>query len=169
MSSPRTTPGDGSELPAIGGLKIQLSAFGREHDGYIKNLPIRCCRTFSRRRSRFRRFLLKKGNYDRDFAYLESYGGRVAVEGDFGDLNVFYTYDNSRSKENQGYTNFLNAPAVAGTLNNPGGTNGSASIFTLQPGLVVYRQNPLNVNSYPTVATDRTTIRISSPGRAVTR
>ena len=140
------------ELPAIGGLKIQLSAFGREHDGYIKNLPNPLLQNVQPATQPLSKVSLEKGNYDRDFAYLESYGGRVAVEGDFGDLNVFYTYDNSRSKENQGYTNFLNAPAVAGTLNNPGGTNGSASIFTLQPGLVVYRQNPLNVNSYPTVA-----------------
>lgn len=140
------------DLPALAGFRVQLSAFGREHDGYIKNKPNPLLKNIQPIITPGSDVVLKRGNYDRDLGFLNSYGGRVAVERDFGPLNVFYTYDNSYAKENYNYTHFENAPAVAGTLNNPDGVNTPALIFTLQPDLMIFSQDPIDWSKYPTTA-----------------
>lgn len=137
------------DLPSLGGFDFQLSGFWREHHGYIKNISNPLLHDIVPLANPGARFVHKRGDYDQDFNPLKSYGGRIAVAKDFGIGDMFYSYDNTWVKENQGYTNFVNAPAIPGTLNNPTGVNTPSLLFTLQPGLVIFSQSPLDFDHYP--------------------
>ena len=144
------------DLPEFGGFKVQLSGTIRHHDGYVKNQSNPTLQNFTPIQNPLSRITLPTGNYDGDFSFLHTYGGRIAVSRDFGDLNVFYSYDNSYSKDNQGYTSFINSPEGAGSLNNPSGLSPAspANLFTFPAGPAgapkVFSQFPLN--GYPTTS-----------------
>src|SRR6218665_3253564 len=137
------------DLPSIAGFNIQLSGFGREHGGYTKNIKSTLLQDFRPLVNAGSKIDLGRGDYDADFSYLKTYGGRIAITKDLSSFHLFYSYDNAYADENPGFTHFVNAPAIAGTLNNPNGVNTPASVFTLQPGLTVFTQQPLDFKKYP--------------------
>ena len=137
------------DLPAIAGLKIQVSGVYRAHDGYIKNVRNPLLENVSLYTNPNSSFRFPVANYDKDLSALDSHGWRIAAERDFGPLNVFYTYDNSHAEDDQGLTHFVNSPD-AGTIFNPTGGTGPAQIFTTFGG--VFRQFPLDLGHYPTDA-----------------
>jgi len=136
------------DLPAIEGFKIQISGSWRAHDGYIKNIRNPLLENIALFTNAQSSFQFPVGNYDQDLSQLDSHGWRVAVERDFGPLNVFYTYDNSWAKDDQGLTQFSTSPAF-GTIFNPNGRSDPSLMFTTQGQ---FRQDPLNFSgAYPTV------------------
>lgn len=141
------------DLPEVAGFRIQISGNIRHHDGYVKNIRNPSLENFTPIQNPLSRISTPNGNYDGDFSTLHTYGGRIAIDRDFGNVNVFYSYDNSRSEDNQGYTNFVNSPEGAGSLNNPLGlpANLPANVFTFPngPGAapVVFQQPTLT--GYP--------------------
>lgn len=144
------------DLPEIAGFRIQLSGNYRSHDGYMHNpynpnytnvtLPLDPQSHFS----------FKNENFNGDFFALKTYGGRIAIERDIGDLNVFYSYDNTWAKDDQGisvlYRSKDSTPTVFNgfsptqlgplTFSNMSGPGGSTVTFI----------NPLQGNKYPTSA-----------------
>ena len=132
------------DLPEMAGFAVQISGFGREHRGYIENLPNPLVHNITPIQDPHSKIRQETRSYDDSFGYLHSYGGRIAVVRDFGPVNAYYAYDDSRSRESQGYTNFLNAPG-AGTLANPLGVNTPALLFTTNG---VFSQQPLG-SEYP--------------------
>lgn len=103
------------DLPEMAGFRVQLSGNFRKHDGYIQNpynpnytnvtLPIDPAAHVS----------FRNANFNGDFHALKTYGGRIAIERDFGDLNVFYAYDNSWARDDQGQS-FLVRSDEVGTI-----------------------------------------------------
>lgn len=145
------------DLPEIAGFRIQLSGFGRDHGGYVKNLPNPLLQGIQPIQDPRSSIAQRYGDYDSDFGMLRSYGGRVAVERDFGDLNIFYAYDNTYSRETGMYGGFLQSPDV-GTYNNPTGYFGPDRLFTQAGtgdgtrGLRIFTQQPFDPDHYPSVA-----------------
>ena len=137
------------DLPEIAGFRVQISGSYRAHDGYIKNTRNPLLENIQLYTHPLSSFQFPVGNYDQDLSQLNSHGWRVAVERDFGPLNVFYTYDNSWAKDDQGLTQFTTSSAY-GTISNPNGRNDPALLFTTQG---MFSQAPLDFNAgYPTRA-----------------
>jgi iron complex outermembrane recepter protein len=141
------------DLPELAGFKVQLSGVYRRHDGYVKNIRNPNLQNFTPIQNPLSSIRLPQGNYDGDFGTLETYGGRIAIERDFGDVNIFYAYDNSYAQDSQGFTNFVNSPGGVGSLNNPNGlpVTLAANVFTFPAGPAgaprVFSQSP--VDGYP--------------------
>ena len=137
------------DLPEIAGFRVQLSGSYRAHDGYIKNIRNPLLQNIALYTHPLSSYRFPVGNYDQDLSQLDSHGWRVAVERDFGPLNVFYTYDDSWARDDQGLTQFSTSPAY-GTIFNPNGRNDPSLLFTTQGQ---FSQAPLDLNGpYPRVA-----------------
>ena len=134
------------DLPEIAGFKVQISGVYRKHQGYVKNVKNPLLEGVTPYTNPNSSFHFKQGDYDQDFNQLDTHGIRAAVARDFGALNFFYTYDNSWSKDDQGFTFFANSTAD-GTIFNPGGGTGPARIFTTFGG--IFQQQPLDYDHYP--------------------
>jgi iron complex outermembrane receptor protein len=139
------------DLPSLAGFNIQLSGMFRKRGGYFRNVRSSLLQNITPVSSPYSSFHWKTGNYDQDFRKLKTYGGRIAVERDFGDLNVFYAYDNIWAKDDQAFPQILVSPN-AGTIENPNGgitvpPSGPATIFTTDGGR--YQQQPLDLDHYP--------------------
>ena len=142
------------DLPEIAGFKVQVSGMFRQRDGYFKNVKSALLENVTPVSSPFSSFHWKTGNYDKDFRRLKTYGGRIAVERDFGPLNVFYAYDNTWARDDQAFPHILVSPNT-GTIENPNGgitvpPSGPASIFTTYGA--VFQQPALKLSNYPTTA-----------------
>jgi len=139
------------DLPEMAGFRVQLSGMYRKRGGYFSNVKSALLENITPVSSPFSSFHWKTGNYDKDFRRLKTYGGRVAVERDFGDLNVFYAYDNVWAKDDQAFPQILVSPNT-GTIENPNGgitipASGPASIFTTYGAR--FQQFPLDLDKYP--------------------
>lgn len=82
----------------------------RKHGGYFSNVRSAALQNVTPVSSRFSSFHWKTGDYDNDFRQLKTYGGRIAVERDFGDLNIFYSYDNVWAKDDQAFPQIVVSP-----------------------------------------------------------
>lgn len=91
------------DLPEVAGFRMQVSGNFRRRDGYINNLrnPNYANATIITDPASHTR--IRDKNLNGDFSALKTHGGRIAVERDFGDLNAFYSYDNTWAKSDQGY------------------------------------------------------------------
>lgn len=110
------------DLPEIAGFRVQLSAFMRNHDGYVHNVAnplLENITVFSNPLGHIRG---GTGSFDGDLGAVKSNGERIAVVREFGKLNVFYTFDNSWVRESQGYTAYTISPNC-GSLANPTAVN----------------------------------------------
>jgi len=134
------------ELPEFAGFRVQLSGIYRAHDGYIRNVANPLLQNVQLQVDPRMSFRFPTRNYDSDLSQLLTHGFRIAVERDFGDLNVFYSYDDSWARDDQGLTHFVVSPDK-GTIFNPSGNTGPAS-FTISTGQT-FRQNPLDTSQYP--------------------
>lgn len=139
------------DLPELAGFRIQLSGMYRKRGGYFQNVKSSLLENITPVSSPYSSFHWKTGDYDKDFRQLKTYGGRIAVERDFGDLNIFYAYDNVWAKDDQAFPQILVSPN-AGTIENPNGgitvpPSGPATIFTTDGGR--YQQFPLDLDKYP--------------------
>lgn len=142
------------DLPSLGGFNIQLSGMYRKRGGYFQNVRSPLLQNVTPVSSPYSSFRWKTGDYDKDFRRLKTYGGRIAVERDFGDLNVFYSYDNTWAKDDQAFPQILVSPN-GGTIENPNGgvtipVSGPATIFTTYGA--TFQQFPLDLDKYPTRA-----------------
>ena len=134
------------DLPEIAGFRVQLSGIYRQHDGYLDNVRNPLLENVRLYSSPLSSFHFPVANYDRDPGQLNSHGFRIAVERDFGKLNVFYTYDDSWARDDQGFSQFVTSPA-AGTIFNPPGGNGPAFISNAAG---TFTQAALDRGRYPT-------------------
>ena len=139
------------DLPELAGFRIQLSGMYRKRGGYFNNVRSAALENITPVSSPYSSFHWKTANYDNDFRQLKTYGGRVAVERDFGALNVFYSYDNVWAKDDQAFPQIIVSPN-GGTIQNPNGgvtipLSGPATIFTTDGGR--YQQQPLDFDKYP--------------------
>lgn len=100
------------DLPEFEGFRVQLSGNWRKHDGYTKNPfnPNYVNITYIPDPESHAKF--KNRNFNGDYLAFETYGGRAAVERDFGDLNFFYSYDNSWGRDDQGVNEFRRSDQV---------------------------------------------------------
>lgn len=139
------------DLPELAGFRIQLSGMYRKRGGYFSNVKSELLENVTPVSSPYSSFHWKTGDYDKDFRRLKTYGGRIAVERDFGDLNVFYAYDNIWAKDDQAFPQIVVSPNT-GTIENPNGgitvpPSGPASIFTTDGN--IFQQFPLDFDKYP--------------------
>lgn len=139
------------DLPEIAGFRIQVSGMYRKRGGYFRNVKSEQLQNITPISSPYSSFHWKTGDYDKDFRQLKTYGGRIAVERDFGDLNVFYAYDNIWAKDDQAFPQIVVSPNI-GTIENPNGgitvpPSGNASIFTTDGNR--FQQSPLDFDKYP--------------------
>lgn len=123
----------------------------RKRGGYFRNVKSALLENITPVSSPYSSFHWKTGDYDNDFRQLKTYGGRIAVERDFGDLNIFYAYDNVWAKDDQAFPQILVSPNT-GTIENPNGgitvpPTGPSTIFTTDGGR--YQQFPLDLDKYP--------------------
>lgn len=103
------------DLPEMAGFKVQLSGNFRRRDGYIHNPfnPNYTNVTFIPDPASHIKFFNR--DFNGDYLALKTYGGRAAVERDFGDLNFFYSYDNTWARDDQGSNEFRRSDKV-GTI-----------------------------------------------------
>lgn len=139
------------DLPELAGFRIQLSGMFRQRGGYFKNVRSAALQDITPVSSPYSSFQWKRGDYDKDFRKLKTYGGRIAVDRDFGDLNLFYAYDNTWAKDDQAFPQIL-VSEKGGTIENPNGgitipVSGPSTIFTTDGRQ--YQQFPLDLDNYP--------------------
>ncbi|GAY21741.1 TonB-dependent receptor [Sphingobium fuliginis] len=141
------------DLPEIAGFKFQLSGNYRRHDGYINNPfnPNYTNATIAVDPESHTKFVNK--NFNGDFFALETYGGRIAIERDFGDLNAFYSYDNTWAEDDQGYNVLYRSKDATPTIFNGFSSTQLGDIsfgnFSGPGGSFVPFTQPLQGKNYP--------------------
>ncbi|MCB1470971.1 MAG: TonB-dependent receptor, partial [Rhizobiaceae bacterium] len=137
------------DLPSFGGINVQVSGFFREHGGYVKapsNTNLQGIRIFNMRDESS--FNFKTTNYDRNLSQLKTYGGRLGVSYDSGPFSLYYSYDQSYARDDQGLTVFKDSCQFGSIYNPTNLCNQPATQFVVAPSGVTSFPQQAQGNKY---------------------